>query len=1412
MALGADSLMGIVVARWRMNRQEEVFKQAILIDRFNEFARLAKEYLHIDIAPLNEQGCCFALAQYYIKHAREHSLDTFYQHISYITSQFTDKGILTLLERAKPQRTAEQEAAFISEDNSVKQPALFNNFQLPQSTYQFKDLMNFAQGISQAQVGYQSLVAKGRFANKVGQYGMGRAENLAANWDNSFPIFGNKKAILAALEKLALPEHHYAMIGSGNHAISFNKTADNRYCVYDSNDPFKPRVLNSLAEIADAIVADFDKVGNLTNKGEVGIVIDTLSFGQGDLELQQAIQQYRASARFNEPKSPVAQECHRVVMSTNTQQSLLDQAFSIYELYTLQKEQGLVKTPQDFIKPLPPALQTVAKECINYVQNAAFADAVETKMTIEYDDSSMSTEQKAFMAKISEYFAQYHNGHLSRVDFAANVLRNLGEFMASPEVVDFREHKAYGQIMKLKNDLITYREGRISGEEIIKSLNNLDLNKRDNSGFSITNHLLQSSPNKATLQALFAQSEANGRFRYQGENVIDRATLTRLLSLSNTETVEFIATKIDLVKALTVPVADSYELCLLSSLPDKKPENAEKGKIYLSAKGDYYLRDPAGQLQKGALPKDAISLKNLANQLTDPGLIALVHAQASKSGFTKTSLLLPEVLASGNTPVIKWLLNTLPAIDVNQSIPISKQKPQSILGIAVEYQSDSLALLALQKGAKLTPEAAKALLAKADIGALFAQYQQARERQDYTFEHFKADTKAGVKREKDNNLKAGIKQNRQHMPTEEALRSAWRAIEAKTLAMGVETALREYTKEQFQAEHVQEFQQASQWQGVVDTIVEQGDKSSSDKLFEAAVSRGMLSLAEKLLLKNQRENPALENEQAMQRKALLNKAVASGDTAVVKRLIEQDPSLLNAMYVGMKSILAQACEENHHELAMFLAKKGADVNSGIPSPLYYAAKAGDSELVKRLMKNGANNDPKSAIHRSTPLMAIMEANISIELKNTLFGVIYDGVKLSEFTAATVQNAIIDAVKLPTTTLESIKHFADKFKITLSRIDTTHGNSLAMMSLAAGQLELAKSLMEETQQGPLYKNKNGESLLSIALNKIAEQESYKRNATETYNPDLLTALVDQVKFWVKKDKSLANQTFGNGDSVLMLALQSTNSEITNYLIGRGANVHYVNPQTGSAAIHTAAAGGDISLINLVRNEDPRLGVPDNTGKTPMQLYAERRPTYDLILKLKGPNENLDDGDSQGNTLLHVAVKRGEKSREFIKALLKSGLDPLQKNQEAEPCSALDIALRTSNPNISALMAITEHLSSDALVGDLSARQQLETHRAKILAELKKELGATERNNPEAVTAAITRIERLVNMKNVLGVLLKEQPNVHKTVAKLLSKLPINLQSQNPVFKELKAIKASLLKQDEAKPAKNSRINPKRFKNL
>ena len=360
-----------------MRNQSEILNQIVLIERFNEFARLAKEYLGLDITPLNAGGCCFALAQYHIKHEREHTLDLFYDYINFITSHSDEQSMLNLLEKAKPRRSAAQSASLIhGGDNFNKASVQYNNFLIQGKPYQFRELMDFIQGISRAQVGYKSLIAKGRFAQDSG-VSKGLFENIAGNFERSLPVFGNPRAIQAVLEDALVSEDQLALVSSGNHAIRYGKTSDGRYLVYDSNDAFRPKILTNLAEVAAKIVADFDKVGNVTRRNEVGFVIDTVSFSNGELELQRAIERYHDSQKEYGMHDSIAWACHKIIIDTNEQKSLNDKSLALHALYTQQVRQGLAQNINDFVKPFPPAMQAVIKESFNYIKKAAFADSVE---------------------------------------------------------------------------------------------------------------------------------------------------------------------------------------------------------------------------------------------------------------------------------------------------------------------------------------------------------------------------------------------------------------------------------------------------------------------------------------------------------------------------------------------------------------------------------------------------------------------------------------------------------------------------------------------------------------------------------------------------------------------------------------------------------------------------------------------------------------------------------------------------------------------------------------------------------------------------------------------------------------------------------------------------------------------------
>jgi ankyrin repeat protein len=92
-------------------------------------------------------------------------------------------------------------------------------------------------------------------------------------------------------------------------------------------------------------------------------------------------------------------------------------------------------------------------------------------------------------------------------------------------------------------------------------------------------------------------------------------------------------------------------------------------------------------------------------------------------------------------------------------------------------------------------------------------------------------------------------------------------------------------------------------------------------------------------------------------------AVKTGNKQIVKYLIKKGAD------INEKDLLTIACKNNNTDLSCFLAKMGANVNvisENVKTPLMYAAENRNLEICKCLIKNGSNPNLLFGVH--TPLM------------------------------------------------------------------------------------------------------------------------------------------------------------------------------------------------------------------------------------------------------------------------------------------------------------------------------------------------------------------------------------------------------------------------------------------------------------
>ncbi|MCX6558445.1 MAG: ankyrin repeat domain-containing protein, partial [Candidatus Aminicenantes bacterium] len=96
--------------------------------------------------------------------------------------------------------------------------------------------------------------------------------------------------------------------------------------------------------------------------------------------------------------------------------------------------------------------------------------------------------------------------------------------------------------------------------------------------------------------------------------------------------------------------------------------------------------------------------------------------------------------------------------------------------------------------------------------------------------------------------------------------------------------------------------------------------------------------------------------------AEIHKAASAGDLETVKRLLEQNPKLLQEMDENGRTPLHWACRGVHFDLVKYLVERGADVNArdnGAMAPLHSVASRGHLDAAKLLLAAGARVDAET---------------------------------------------------------------------------------------------------------------------------------------------------------------------------------------------------------------------------------------------------------------------------------------------------------------------------------------------------------------------------------------------------------------------------------------------------------------------
>ena len=329
---------------------------------------------------------------------------------------------------------------------------------------------------------------------------------------------------------------------------------------------------------------------------------------------------------------------------------------------------------------------------------------------------------------------------------------------------------------------------------------------------------------------------------------------------------------------------------------------------------------------------------------------------------------------------------------------------------------------------------------------------------------------------------------------------------------------------------------------------------------------------------------------------------------------------------------------------------GANVNEKLGwSPLHAATFAGNLDIVKFLVQNGAQLDVKDKWGNKTPLeYAYMFCNADI----------------------------VNYFK--TKSLEISKKMAeeDAKKKAEAENNADIVNYFKKMSLENSKKKAEKDAKKKAEAENMMRNrlrnKRG-TLFYVAGKKAQEkaqektqektQEKAKKKA-ETFTKFLFDAIgqgaIRDVKFCLQNganiNGSIARGQFGNYrkqlQTPLHTAVSSRNLEIVKILLQNGADVNTTD-EDGFTPLHIAAYNGNLQMVKILLQNGSGifLDIKDNTNGRSALHVAVYDGNLEIVRVLVEKGANINAKDDDGFSPLHIAVYI--ENLKMLKILIQSG---------------------------------------------------------------------------------------------------------------------------------------------------------------
>ena len=479
-------------------------------------------------------------------------------------------------------------------------------------------------------------------------------------------------------------------------------------------------------------------------------------------------------------------------------------------------------------------------------------------------------------------------------------------------------------------------------------------------------------------------------------------------------------------------------------------------------------------------------------------------------------------------------------------------------------------------------------------------------------------------------------------------------------------------------------------------------------------------------------------------------AASEGKIDVMKALLNKHADPSNARVDGI-TVLMTASVGGHAEAVKILLENGADptvTDNDALTPLLNAAENGSVETMKLLVehvKDPAYVNQMSNTGFSALIIAAAHGHADAVEYLIDAGCDVDGVPENKVTALMYASAsgFVDVMKV----------LIEKGKANLD-VKHTNGGTALLEAATGGQFEAMKILIENGAEVNFTDDDGVTPLMAIASQGNIEAQ---------------TLLLDSLKTKLS-DKELLehiNMLSFSGGSSVMFAAAGGHVECAKQLMELGADVKAIakaqpgypeklakmieegtvqedEPHVdGVTALHVAAQGGHLDMVNLLIESGVDIAHLDDAGRSSLVMAV--KGNYGEVAKVlveagSDPNTPYVDDDGDSHNLLFDAIM--VENDAFALLLISKGAD-IKHTDEKKVTTLLQASHRGLTDVVKALLekdssaAYINAASEDAITPLIAAASEGNTDCVKLLVDAKVDVNAKDKDGTNALMAASAR---------------------------------------------------------------------------